>query len=186
MAEQKTMPRLRAKYLEEVRPKLMERYGLKNVHEVPALEKITVNMGVGEAVQDKKRLDRAAEELAQVTGQKPKIIKAKRSVATFKLREGMPIGCKVDLRHDRMYEFLDRLVSLAIPRIRDFRGIKANSFDGRGNFSMGLHEQTVFPEINLDKVEHTQGMDINMIITGGSDEMSFTLLQELGMPFKRA
>jgi len=185
MPETKTMPRMKATYLNEIRGHLKEKFGLKNPHMIPEIKKITVNMGVGEAVENKQRLDKAMAELAQITGQKPKMIKAKRSVANFKLREGMPIACKVDLRGDRMYEFLDRLISLAIPRIRDFRGIKKNSFDGRGNFSMGLSEQSVFPEIDLDKMEFTQGMDINIRISGGSDEMSLELLTRLGMPFKK-
>ena len=180
MAETKTQPRLRERYQSEIRAQLQEKFSLKNPHMIPQIKKITVNMGVGAAVENKQRLDKAMVEMAQITGQKPRMIKAKRSVANFKLREEMPIACKVDLRGDRMYEFLDRVISLAIPRIRDFRGIKSNSFDGRGNFSMGLSEQSVFPEINLDKVDHIQGMDINIVVSGGSDEMSFDLLSFIG------
>lgn len=185
-AQTKTMPRLKTRYLDEVRDRLRTKYTLANVHQIPRLEKVVVNMGVGEAVENKKRVDAVMADLAAITGQKPKLCKARRSVAAFKLREGMPIGCKVDLRGDRMFEFLDRLISLALPRVRDFRGVPRNAFDGRGNYSMGLQEQTVFTEINLDKVEHTQGMDITIVMTGGNDAMSFDLLKELGMPFKQA
>lgn len=178
-------PRLLEKYVKDIRGSLKEKFTLANVNQIPCLLKIVVNMGVGEAVENKKRLDAAMEDMAIITGQRPKLCRAKRSVAGFKLREEMPIGCKVTLRGYRMWEFLDRLISVAIPRIRDFRGIKSNSFDGRGNFSMGLAEQVVFPEINLDKVEWVQGMDITMVISGGSDEMSLELLTQVGMPFKR-
>lgn len=183
--ESQAKPRLLEKYEGEIRAALQEKFALSNVHQIPRLKKVVVNMGVGEAIENKKRLDAAMDDLAIITGQRPKLCRAKRSVAGFKLREEMPIGCKVTLRGHRMYEFLDRLISVAIPRIRDFRGIKRNSFDGRGNFSMGLAEQVVFPEINLDKVEWVQGMDITMVIGGGSDEMSQELLTLLGMPFKR-
>lgn len=185
-ADTKIVPRLKEHYKNVVRGKLQEKYGLKNVHQIPKIEKIVLNMGVGAAVENKKRVDAAMVDMATICGQKPKLCKARRSVATFKLREEMPIGCKADLRGDRMYEFLDRLISIAIPRIRDFRGIPTNAFDGRGNFSMGLSEQSVFPEINLDRVEHTQGMDITVVISGGSDAMSFDLLKEMGMPFKQS
>jgi large subunit ribosomal protein L5 len=178
-------PRLRQRYAESVRTKLRTHFQLANVHQVPCLRKITVNMGVGKAIENRKRLDQAVEHLTAITGQKPKVTVARRSEANFKLREGQAIGAKVDLRGSRMYEFLDRLISVVIPRIRDFRGIPRNSFDGRGNFSMGLAEQSLFPELPLDKVEFTQGMDITMVISGGSDEMSLELLSELGMPFKR-
>ena len=188
MTETKTkpVPRLKAAYEAGIKSRLREKFGLKNIHQIPVLQKITINMGVGEAVEDKKRVDAAMADLAVIAGQKPKVCRAKRSVAGFKLREEMPIGCKVDLRGDRMWEFLDRLISVTIPRIRDFRGIPSKAFDGRGNFSMGLSEQAVFPEINLDKVVHTQGMDITIVMSGQSDEMSFELLSELGMPFKRS
>lgn len=182
---EKTIPRLKDLYWREIREQLRAKFNLKNIHMIPKLRKIVVNMGVGEAVENKKRVEAAMADLATLTGQKPKLCKATCSVAGFKLREEMPIGCKVTLRGDRMYEFLDRLVSVAIPRIRDFRGIKRNSFDGRGNFAMGLAEQVVFPEIHLDRVEWVQGMDICMVISGGSDEMSLELLKLLGMPFKR-
>lgn len=178
-------PRLLEKYENDIKGALKEKFALSNIHQVPRLRKIVVNMGVGEAIENKKRLDAAMDDMAIITGQRPKLCRAKRSVAGFKLREEMPIGCKVTLRGYRMWEFLDRLISVAIPRIRDFRGIKSNSFDGRGNFSMGLAEQVVFPEINLDKVEWVQGMDITMVISGGSDEMSLALLTQIGMPFKR-
>ena len=178
-------PRLLEKYESDIRSALQEKFSLSNPHMIPRLRKVVVNMGVGEAVENKKRLDAAMDDMAIITGQRPKLCRAKRSVAGFKLREEMPIGCKVTLRGARMYEFLDRLISVAVPRIRDFRGIKRKSFDGRGNFSMGLAEQVVFPEINLDKVQWVQGMDITMVMSGGSDEMSFELLSQLGIPFKR-
>ncbi len=180
-----TPPRLRDLYAGTIRAKLHQRFKLANIHQVPNLRKITVNMGVGKALENRKRLDQAVEHLTAITGQKPKVCNARRSEANFKLREGQAIGAKVDLRGPRMYEFLDRLVSVVIPRIRDFRGISRDSFDGRGNFSMGLTEQSLFPEVPLDKVEFTQGMDITVVISGGSDEMSLELLTELGMPFKR-
>ncbi len=183
--EQVARPRLLEKYEKDIRGALKEKFGLPNVHQIPRLRKIVVNMGVGEAIENKKRLDAAMEDLAIIAGQRPKMCRAKRSVAGFKLREEMPIGCKVTLRGYRMYEFLDRLISIAVPRIRDFRGIKRKSFDGRGNFSMGLSEQVVFPEINLDKVEWVQGMDITMVISGGSDEMSLEMLTQIGVPFTR-
>jgi large subunit ribosomal protein L5 len=179
-------PRLKVAYETQIRARLRERFKLRNVHQVPRLVKITVNMGVGKAVENRKRLDAAMEELAAITGQRPCVRRARRAEANFKLREGMPIGTKVDLRGARMYEFLDRLINVAIPRIRDFRGISRNSFDGRGNFSMGLAEQTLFPEVPLDRVEFPQGMDITMVISGSSDEMSQELLNEFGMPFRRA
>lgn len=179
-------PRLQDLYNKEVRQKLQEKFQLTNVHQIPQVEKVTVNMGVGGAIENKKRIEAALKDLGAITGQKPKLCRARLSVAGFKLREGMPIGCKVDLRRAHMWEFLDRLMNIAMPRIRDFRGIKRNSFDGRGNFSLGISEQSIFPEINLDKVEHTQGMDITIVMSGGSDEMSLELLSLLGMPFKQA
>ena len=186
MAETTYVPRLKTKYETEIKSAVRDKFKLANVHQIPRLNKVTVNMGVGGAIENKKRLDAAMDDLATITGQRPTMRRARRSVAGFKLREEMPIGCKVDLRGDRMYEFLDRLISVAIPRIRDFRGVPRKSFDGRGNFSMGLSEQIVFPEIDLDKVDHTQGMDITMVISGGSDEMSLELLTQLGMPFQRS
>jgi len=179
------MARLLEKYKNEVVPKLMEQFGLKNKLAVPRLEKIVVNMGVGRAVENPKRLEEAMRALSLITGQKPKVCRAKASVSGFKVRKGAAIGCKVTLRGRRMYEFLDRLISVAIPRIRDFRGLRPDSFDGRGNYNFGISEQYVFPEIDPDDYEFTQGMDINFTITGGSDERSLALLTLLGMPFRR-
>ncbi len=185
MTETKTAPRLRERYVAEIRDALKEKFKLNNVHQVPSLQKVVVNMGVGKAIENKKRLDNAARDLGTITGQKARVVQAQRSVAGFKLREGVPIAARVTLRGDRMYEFVDRLFTLAIPRIRDFRGIKRKSFDGRGNFSMGLSDQLVFPEISVDKVEWSQGMDITFVMTGGSDAMSLELLSMLGMPFRK-
>ena len=178
------MARLKEKYKEEVVPALMERFGLENRMAVPRLDKITVNMGVGQATENRKFLEDASRDLGVITGQKPKINAARRSVSGFRLREGNAIGCMVTLRGRRMYEFLDRLISIVIPRIRDFRGLSPRSFDGRGNYSMGLSEQIVFPEIDLDSVEHTQGMNVTITIKNGTDETSFELLKGLGMPFR--
>ncbi len=178
-------PRLEAKYRQEVIPALQSKFGLKNVHQVPKVAKVTLNMGVGKAVDNKKRIEEAVAHMATISGQKPVVTVAKQAISSFKLREGMPIGCKVDLRGARMWEFLDRLITLAIPRIRDFRGVKSNSFDGRGNFSLGLSEQSVFPEISLDKVEFTQGLDVTIVMTGGSDKLSYELLAAIGMPFRK-
>jgi large subunit ribosomal protein L5 len=178
------MARLKEKYDAEVVPALMERFGIENRMAVPRLEKVTVNMGVGQATENKKFLEDASNDLSIITGQKPKINVARRSVSGFRLREGNPIGCMVTLRGKRMFEFLDRLISIVIPRIRDFRGLSPRSFDGRGNYSMGLSEQIVFPEIDLDSVERTQGMNVTITIKNGTDEMSFELLKGLGMPFR--
>lgn len=178
------MARLKDKYAEEVVPALMERFGIENQMAVPRLDKVTVNMGVGKATENKKFLEDASRDLGVITGQKPKINAARRSVSGFRLREGNAIGCMVTLRGKRMYEFLDRLISIVIPRIRDFRGLSPRSFDGRGNYSMGLSEQIVFPEIDLDSIEHTQGMNVTITIRNGTDEMSFELLKGLGMPFR--
>ena len=178
------MARLKEKYKEEVVPALMERFGLENRMAVPRLDKITVNMGVGEATENKKFLEDASRDLSVITGQKPKINAARRSVSGFRLREGTPVGCMVTLRGKRMFEFLDRLISIVIPRIRDFRGLSPRAFDGRGNYSMGLSEQIVFPEIDLDSIDHTQGMNVTITIKNGTDEMSFELLKGLGMPFR--
>jgi large subunit ribosomal protein L5 len=178
-------PRLDKKYREEVVPALRSKFGLKNVHQVPRIAKVTLNMGVGKAVDNKKRIEEAVSHMTAIAGQKPVVTTAKSAISGFKLREGMPIGCKVDLRGARMWEFLDRLITLAIPRIRDFRGVKGNSFDGRGNFSLGLSEQSVFPEISLDKVEFTQGLDVTIVMTGGSDKLSYELLAAIGMPFRK-
>ncbi|HXA71029.1 MAG TPA: 50S ribosomal protein L5 [Stellaceae bacterium] len=177
------MTRLREHYDTVVRPSLMKEFGYSNMLEVPRLEKIVVNMGVGEAVQDVKKVDAAARELAAITGQKPVITKAKKSIATFKLRENLPIGCKVTLRNQRMYEFLDRLINIALPRVRDFRGVSAKSFDGRGNYALGLKEQLVFPEINYDEVDATRGMDIIIVTTARTDKEAKALLAGFQMPF---
>ncbi|MHC4859568.1 MAG: 50S ribosomal protein L5 [Planctomycetota bacterium] len=178
------MSRLREKYREEVMTALMERFGIENRMAVPRIEKITVNMGVGRATENRKFLDDAARDLTQITGQKPKVTASRRSVAGFKVREGNPVGCAATLRGKRMYEFLDRLISIVIPRIRDFRGLSPRAFDGRGNYSMGLSEQIVFPEIDLDSIEHTQGMNVTITVKNATDEMSFELLKGLGMPFR--
>jgi large subunit ribosomal protein L5 len=177
------MTRLREHYDTVVRPALMKEFGYTNPLQVPRLEKIVVNMGVGEAVQDVKKVDAAAKELAAITGQKPIITRAKKSIATFKLRENLPIGCKVTLRKQRMYEFLDRLINIALPRVRDFRGVSPKSFDGRGNYAIGLKEQLVFPEINYDQVDATRGMDIIIVTTARTDKEGKALLAGFSMPF---
>ncbi|HXP76797.1 MAG TPA: 50S ribosomal protein L5 [Stellaceae bacterium] len=177
------MTRLKEHYDTVVRPSLMKEFGYSNQLQVPRLEKIVVNMGVGEAVQDVKKVDAAARELAAITGQKPVITKAKKSIATFKLRENLPIGCKVTLRKQRMYEFLDRLINIALPRVRDFRGVSGKSFDGRGNYALGLKEQLVFPEINYDQVDATRGMDIIIVTTARTDKEAKALLAGFQMPF---
>lgn len=180
------MSRLKEHYEKNVVPALRKRFGYGNVMQVPKLTKIVVNMGVGEAVQNPKVLDAAVADLAAITGQRPMVTRAKRSIAGFKLRAGMPVGAMVTLRGDRMYEFLERLIFLALPRVRDFRGVSANGFDGRGNFSMGLREQLVFPEIDYDKVDQIRGMDINIATTAKTDEEARELLRLLGMPFRGA
>ncbi|AJD51331.1 large subunit ribosomal protein L5 [Thalassospira sp. MBR-102] len=177
------MTRLREHYKEVVRDALQKEFSYENSMEVPRLEKIVINMGVGDATQDRKKLEGAAADLAAITGQKPIFTKAKKSVAAFKLREGMNIGCKVTLRRDRMYEFLDRLVSVALPRVRDFRGLNKKSFDGRGNFAMGLKEQFVFPEVEYDKVDSVRGMDIIICTTAKSDAEALALLKGFDLPF---
>jgi large subunit ribosomal protein L5 len=179
------VPRLKEMYRTEVIGALVERLGYGNVNQVPRFEKIVVNMGVGAASQDAKLLDAAVEDLSIVTGQKPVITRAKKSIAGFKIRKGMPIGAKVTLRGDRMWEFLDRLLATALPRIRDFRGISVNSFDGRGNYSMGVDEQLIFPEIDYDKVDRTRGMDITFVTTAKTDEECRALLEAFAFPFKR-
>ena len=176
-------PRLRQAYDETIAKAMTEKFGYKNALEVPKLEKIVINMGVGEASQDKKKVQTAAEEMALIAGQKPVITKAKTSIAQFKLREGMPIGCKVTLRRDRMYEFLDRLVTIALPRVRDFRGLNPKSFDGRGNYAMGLKEQIVFPEINYDRIDKVRGMDVIVTTTAKTDDEARELLRAFGFPF---
>jgi large subunit ribosomal protein L5 len=175
--------RLHELYETTIRPALMQEFGYKNPMQVPRLEKIVVNMGVGEAVQDSKKVEAAANDLAAITGQHPIITKAKRSIATFKLRQGMPIGCKVTLRRERMYEFLDRLIMVALPRVRDFRGIPGQSFDGRGNFALGLREQLVFPEIDYDRVDATRGMNVVVVTTAKTDAEAKALLRGFEMPF---
>ena len=182
MADKYT-PRLKTDYESRIVKAMTEKFGYKNAMEVPRLEKITLNMGVGEASQDKKKVQTAAEEMALIAGQKPVITKAKKSIAQFKLREGMPIGAKVTLRRERMYEFLDRLVTIAMPRIRDFRGLNPKSFDGRGNYAMGLKEQIVFPEIEFDKVDEVLGMDIIICTTAKTDAEAKALLKHFNMPF---
>lgn len=179
------MARLKEHYREVVAPALQEQFGYKNPMQVPRLEKIVVNMAVGKAVQDAKKLTNAQGELAKISGQKPAVCRARKSVANFKLREGMPIGCKVTLRRERMYEFLDRLINIALPRVRDFRGVSPKSFDGRGNYAFGVREQIIFPEINFDDVEETRGMDIIICTTAGSDEEAKALLAGFNMPFRK-
>jgi large subunit ribosomal protein L5 len=178
------MTRIEEKFKNEVLPALQAELGISNPHAVPRLEKIVVSMGIGKATQNKQMIDAASLELGLITGQKPMICKARKSVSNFKLREGMPIGVKVTLRRQRMYEFFDRLVSIALPRVRDFRGLDPRGFDGRGNYNMGLAEQTVFPEIPVDKVQFQQGMNITMVTTSRNDEQAFKLLAKLGMPFR--
>ena len=177
-------PRLKEKYQSEVRAKLKERFGIANDMALPELKKIVVNMGVKGAVENKSRVESATRDLAIITGQKPTVRKARKSVSGFKLREGMPIACAVTLRRDRMWEFADRLVAVVLPRIRDFRGVK-DKLDGRGNYSLGLSEQSVFPEIDFDKVEFQQGMDITFVTSAPNDEQGYALLKELGMPFRQ-
>lgn len=176
--------RLKVKYNEVIRPNLAEQLNIANVNKIPKLDKIVINMGVGSAMQDKKHLEVAAEAMADIAGQKPILTIARLSVAGFKLREGVAIGCKVTLRRDRMYEFLDRLVSIVLPRVRDFRGISRTAFDGRGNYSLGLSEQLVFPELNQDKYTRPQGMNIVVVTTAQSDAEAFALLEMFGMPFR--
>lgn len=178
------MARLKDKYLQEIRTQLKEEFSYKNDLQVPRLAKIVVNMGVGEAITNVKSLDFAVADLTSISGQKPVITRAKQSIAGFKLRKGMPIGCKVTLRRDRMYDFLDKVMNVALPRIRDFKGISSKAFDGRGNYNLGLKEQVIFPEINYDKIDKIRGMDICIVTTAKSDEEAKSLLKRLGMPFK--
>ena len=178
------MSRLREKYKKEVIPGLQSRFGYKNVMQIPRLEKVVINMGVGEATQDAKVIDAAVNDLTQIAGQKPVVTKAKKSIANFKVRAGASVGCKVTLRGERMYEFLDKLFNLALPRIRDFRGVSPQSFDGRGNYNLGLREQLIFPEINYDKIDKIRGMDVTIVTTAQSDEEAYELLKLLGMPFR--
>jgi large subunit ribosomal protein L5 len=176
-------PRLQALYEASVRPALMQQFGYTNTMQVPRLEKVVVNMGVGEAVQDPKKVEAAAAELTAITGQRPIITRAKHSIASFKLRQGMPIGCKVTLRRQRMYEFVDRLINVALPRVRDFRGIPGNSFDGRGNFALGLKEQIVFPEVDYDRVDAVRGMNVVVVTTAKTDAEAKALLAAFAVPF---
>jgi len=179
------MSRLSEKYKAEIVPKMMETFSYGNLHAVPRIEKVVVNMGVGRATENPKRINAAMKDLATITGQQPVVTKSRHAVSGFRLREGVTIGAKVTLRRKMMYEFLDRLISITIPRIRDFRGLPANSFDGHGNYSMGLSDQFVFPEINVDKVEFPQGMDITLVIKNSTDDRSLELLKLFGMPFRR-
>ncbi|MDX9858907.1 MAG: 50S ribosomal protein L5 [candidate division Zixibacteria bacterium] len=179
------MARLKDRYMNEIRPKLMTENGYRSIMEVPALTKITVNIGVGEATQNSKTLDAAVADLTAITGQKPLVTRARKSISNFKLRQGMPIGCMVTLRREKMYEFLDRLINVAMPRIRDFRGINPKGFDGRGNFNLGLREQLVFPEIEYDKIDKIRGMTITFTTTARTDDEARQLLTELGMPFRQ-
>jgi large subunit ribosomal protein L5 len=179
------VPRLKKQYAEEVVAKLQREFGIGNVMAVPRLERISLNMGVGEAISNIKILDDAAEEMAAIAGQHPVITRAQKSIAAFKLRQGMPIGARVTLRGTRMWEFLDRLITVALPRVRDFRGISTKSFDGRGNYTLGVRDQLIFPEIDYNKVEKAKGMNITIVTTAGNDERALFLLRELGMPFQR-
>ncbi len=183
--EQIPVPRLKKRYKDVAVPALMKEFQYKNPMQAPKLVKVVLNMGMGEAIANAKALESAAEEMAKISGQHPVITRAKKSIATFKLREGMPIGCMVTLRHERMYEFLDRFISAALPRIRDFKGISSKSFDGRGNFSIGIKEQVIFPEIEIDKVESIHGMDIVIVTTAKTDEEGRALLGHLGMPYRK-
>jgi large subunit ribosomal protein L5 len=179
-------PRLKERYESEIRASLQKRFGYKNTMEVPRVQKVTLNMGMGEAKQDSKMLDAAKEQLATIAGQQPNVRLARKSIANFKLRDGMPVGLSVTLRRARMYEFLDRLMSIAIPRVRDFRGLNPRSFDGRGNWSMGIREQIIFPEIDYDAIDQVRGLDVTITTSAKTDEEAFALLLEMGMPFQEA
>lgn len=178
------MARLYDQYKSEIMPKLMEKFQYKNIMQVPRIERVVVNIGVGEAIQNPKALDGAVNDLTIISGQKPVVTKAKKSIAGFKLREGMPIGCKVTLRGERMYNFLDKLINLALPRVRDFRGVSPQAFDGRGNYSLGIKEQTIFPEIEYDKIDKIRGMEVVVVTTAKTDEEARELLKHMGMPFR--
>lgn len=178
-------PRLRKRYQEEVMPDLQKEFGIDNVMAVPGVEKVVLNIGLGEATQNVKLLDEAAEELAQIAGQRPVITRARRSIAAFKVREGMPIGCRVTLRGSHMWDFLDRLISIALPRVRDFQGVKPGSFDGRGNYTLGVEDHLIFPDVDYNKVNQTKGLNITIVTSASNDEQAFHLLRSLGMPFKR-
>jgi large subunit ribosomal protein L5 len=179
------MARLKEKYRKEIAPALAKEFGIKNPMAIPYIEKIVLNMGVGEAIANSKALDAAADELRNISGQKPVITKAKKSIASFKLREGMPIGTMVTLRGERMYEFLDRFITVALPRVRDFRGVSAKAFDGRGNYTLGIREQMIFPEIDFNKIDKVRGMNISIVTSAGSDDRAFALLKAFGMPFRQ-
>lgn len=180
------MARLKEKYLKEVRPALKEKFGYKNVMEIPKLEKVVINMGVGEATQNPKALDGAVADIMAITGQRPLVTRAKKSIAAFKLRAGVPIGAKVTLRGERMWEFVDRLINAALPRVRDFRGVSPKAFDGRGNYTLGLKEQLIFPEIDYDKIDKVRGMDVVFVTTAKTDEEAREMLRLIGMPFREA
>lgn len=182
--EAQKLTRMQEKYQNEVLPQLMKEFGYRNRMQAPRIEKIVVNMGLGEAIQNIKVLDHASEELGLITGQKPIVTRAKKSISNFKLRAGMPIGCSVTLRRQRMYEFLDRLVNIALPRVRDFRGISGKAFDGRGNYTLGIREQIIFPEINYDKIDRIRGMNITIVTTARTDEEAKAFLKYMGMPFR--
>lgn len=184
MKKKSSITRLKEIYIKEVIPQLRKKFGYRNVMEVPRLDKITLNMGLGEAIQNIKILDAAVEELTLIAGQRGVVTKAKRSIAAFKLREGMPIGVMVTLRRDRMYEFFDKLVNVALPRVRDFRGVSPKAFDGRGNYTLGIREQIIFPEINFDKIDKVKGLNVSIVTTAKTDEEGKELLQLLGMPFR--
>lgn len=179
------MNRLEQKYVETVKPSLMKEFNYSSVMECPKIEKVVLNMGVGDAIQNPKLLEEAVEEMTQIAGQKPVITKAKKSIANFKLREGMNIGCKVTLRGERMYEFLDKLFNISLPRVRDFRGVSTTAFDGRGNYTLGVKEQLIFPEINFDKVNKVRGLDVVIVTSAKTNKEAFQLLSELGMPFAK-
>ena len=183
MADTATKPRLKARYQDEIKGSLREQFGFENVMQIPGVVKVVVNMGVGDAAKDSKLIEGAVRDLTAITGQKPVVTKARKSIAQFKLREGMSIGCKVTLRRERMYEFLDRLVTIALPRVRDFRGVSGTSFDGRGNYAMGLKEQIIFPEIDYDKIDEIRGMDIIIVTTAKTDQEAKALLKGFDMPF---
>lgn len=177
------MSRLYEQFKQEITPKLMDKFQYKNVNQVPKVDKVILNIGVGEAIQNPKALDGAVSDLTTISGQKPVITKAKNSIAGFKLREGVPIGCKVTLRGQRMYDFLDRLINIVLPRVRDFRGVSANAFDGRGNYSLGIKEQTIFPEIEFDKIDKIRGLEVVIVTSANTDEEARELLKNMGMPF---
>jgi large subunit ribosomal protein L5 len=183
MADAAKLTKMQQLYVDKVRAQMVEQFGYKNLMQVPKIDKIVINMGVGDATQDKKLVDAAAAEMALIAGQKPVVTRAKKSVAVFKLREGMPIGCKVTLRREKMYDFLDRLITIALPRVRDFRGVNPKSFDGRGNYAMGLKEQIVFPEINYDRIDKVRGMDVIVTTSAKTDDEARELLRAFGFPF---